>query len=112
MAKVNTVKDAKTQNFAQFNVNEMNPGDIYSLLIGIDKDHIRLFYAVLKDLNAALENTLKHSLTAGEKVWFISKRGYKVEGVVTQIGRGKVVRIKTNDGVMWRVSPSLLQKGE
>lgn len=43
----------------------------------------------------------------GDRVWFMSKKGGKVTGIVTKIN-AKSIHVRTDGGAAWRVSPSLL----
>ena len=69
----------------------------------------RRVVARIQALNQFKQQFQMINFSLGEKVQFRNKQGERVVGVLTKYNR-KTVSILTEDGLQWRVSPTLLSK--
>ena len=72
---------------------------------------IHEFWDILKTRHGQIMQAETFAFTPGDEVEWDSKIGRKVSGVVVSRNK-KTVSVKTDGGVIWRVSASLLRKKE
>lgn len=63
----------------------------------------------LKLLQEVIGMKLRLQFKVGDKVWFDAKTRGIIRGVVTKMN-AKSAKVRTDTGVMWTVSPTLLNK--
>jgi len=70
-------------------------------------DDYRVLVSTLKNRYNAINHKHTSILRCGQRVSFETKRGIKVEGIVTKVNR-KTVKVMTDDTQFWAVSPLLI----
>lgn len=72
-------------------------------------DELRSVSQAVKAAYAMAQSRAKFSFCVGQSVGFTSRSGELVTGKVTKINQ-KTINVRTNTGMEWKVSPSLLRK--
>tara|TARA_R110000824_G_scaffold44926_7_gene130354 strand:+ start:666 stop:944 length:279 start_codon:yes stop_codon:yes gene_type:complete len=85
-----------------------NTGDVLLGIATADRQELRLIQDALKARWATLTKEEASAFTVGQRVFFVSKRGERVEGTIEKINR-KTIGVKVNDWTSYRVSPSFLE---
>lgn len=85
---------------------EMNK--LNSLLAKADQSQMRQIGSMFNAQHKAKQQVAKNSFRTGQNVWFTSKIGERIEGVITKV-MIKNIQLKTADGGLWRVTPTLLK---
>jgi|TARA_R110000744_G_scaffold380090_3_gene499727 hypothetical protein len=85
---------------------EMNK--LNSLLAKADQSQMRQIGSMFNAQHKAKQQVAKNSFSIGQNVWFTSKIGSRIEGVITKV-MVKNIQMKTADGGLWRVTPTLLK---
>jgi hypothetical protein len=85
---------------------------IIKQLVGLSQEELTQVNTALvaqsKLLSKLANAKVKNSLNVGDRVWFTSKMGSRVEGHVTRIMRKNVEMKDALNKTTWRVSPVLL----
>lgn len=80
-----------------------------ALLLGnFSADELKTIQNALKVAYTSMQTVAKFSYEQGDKVYFTTRNGDKVMGVVSKINQ-KTITVKTVTST-WKVSPSLLRK--
>jgi len=72
-------------------------------------DELRSISQATKAAYTMLQSRAKFAFYVGESVRFTTRSGELVTGKVTKINQ-KTINVRTNTGMEWKVSPSLLRK--
>lgn len=72
-------------------------------------DDIRSIQQALKAAYSNMQTREKFSYRVGEEVTFKARSGEYISGKITKINQ-KTINVRTNTGMEWKVSPSLLKK--
>ena len=75
----------------------------------LSADELRSINQALKAAYTMLQSRAKFSFYVGESVNFADRSGQLITGKVTKINQ-KTINVRTNTGMEWKVSPSLLRK--
>ena len=88
----------------------MNKEEVVSYLWKIsDRNEVKEFWDILKVRNRQLEEQIAYEFNIGDNVYFMSKAGEKISGVIKKINQ-RSITVDTGDFSQWKVSPSLLTK--
>ena len=88
----------------------MNLSEIKGGVLTLDNDGLNEIKTTINFRRRELSQKIKNQFDVGDKVWFSSRKGMKVKGMITKINRKNIV-VKENDSwTSWNVSPSLLKK--
>ena len=71
------------------------------------EDIRQVMNTVRSEYDHVLAQTARVAFKPGTRVWWNSRRGYKVNGVVRDMGP-KNVMVTADDGTRWKVHPSFL----
>lgn len=74
-----------------------------------DRDELNQVSAALRAQYNHLSHMAALSFLAGDSVYFIARRGRRLDGTVMKVNR-KTVTVRTTDGMVWKVGPSLLRR--
>lgn len=74
----------------------------------LTKEEIDAIYALYKNAVDVFKRKEIIKFYVGQSVWFISRKGYRVDGEVIKVNT-KSVKIKSEDHGVWNVSSSLLK---
>jgi ribosomal protein L35AE/L33A len=72
-------------------------------------DELRSISQATKAAYTMLQSRAKFAFYIGESVNFTNRLGQLITGKVTKINQ-KTINVRTNTGMEWKVSPSLLRK--
>jgi hypothetical protein len=88
----------------------MNANEIVSAILNnnLNREELNMVIRAVNLKNRNLSAAAKFSFRPNQKVWFFSKSGTRINGVVTQLLQ-KNIKVLADNGVMWRVSPNLLK---
>jgi ribosomal protein L35AE/L33A len=75
----------------------------------LSADELRSINQALKAAYTMLQSRAKVAFYVGESVRFNTRSGELVTGKVTKINQ-KTIAVRTDTGMQWKVSPSLLKK--
>jgi ribosomal protein L35AE/L33A len=75
----------------------------------LSADELRSINRALKAAYAMVQSRAKVAFYVGESVRFTTRSGELVTGKVTKINQ-KTIQVRTDTGMQWKVSPSLLKK--
>ena len=89
----------------------MNIQEIKSGVLGLDNKGLNEIISTINYRRKELNRQVKNQFSVGDRVWFNSRKGTKIEGEITKINRKNIVVSQDNSYVSWNVTPSLLKKG-
>lgn len=87
-------------------VNDINK----AILSGnLSAEDLRSVNQAVKAAYTMLQSRAKFAFYIGEPVSFTTRSGHPITGKVVKINQ-KTINVRTNTGMEWKVSPSLLRK--
>tara|TARA_Y100000593_G_C4314588_1_gene340177 strand:+ start:844 stop:1113 length:270 start_codon:yes stop_codon:yes gene_type:complete len=89
----------------------MNIQEIKSGVLGLDNNELNEIISTINYRRKELNRQVKNQFSVGDRVWFNSRKGTKIEGEITKINRKNIVVKQDDSFTSWNVSPSLLEKG-
>ena len=89
----------------------MNIQEIKSGILGLDTNGLNEVISTIQYRRKELNRQVKNQFSVGDRVWFNSRKGTKIEGKVSKINRKNIVVSQDNSYVSWNVTPSLLKRG-
>lgn len=88
--------------------------EISKLISQVDNiEDLTVISNLLRDRYSYLQTRTARAFRMGDRVsWYSAKRGgMKLFGIVQKVNK-KTIKVRTNEGVLWSVSPSLLESDE
>jgi len=87
----------------------MTIDQVVQAIAGMSGDELSEVVAAHNERRAILSRQAVRQFRAGDRVQFEGRHGRTLEGWVRKTNR-KTINIETTDGMMWRVSPSLVSR--